>query len=139
MVPEINYVAILAAVVANVVIGFLWYGPLFGKTWAGLLGIDFTKKPGGAAMAKSMLFMIAGAFLMAYVFYHGLIFGNAYLGTTGISAGLQAAFYYWLGFIVPVTWGVVIWENKPWKLFFINAGYYLVALGVMGIILMSFK
>jgi hypothetical protein len=37
--PEIhiNFLAVGAVVVANVVFGFVWYGPLFGKTWAKLM------------------------------------------------------------------------------------------------------
>ena len=31
--------------------------------------------------------------------------------------------------------GVVIWEGKPWKLWFINAGFYLVSLLAMGTVL----
>ena len=34
----INYLAVLAAAVSNMVLGFLWYGPLFGKTWSKLMG-----------------------------------------------------------------------------------------------------
>jgi hypothetical protein len=31
---NINYLAIIIAVVAHFVLGFLWYTPLFGKAWA---------------------------------------------------------------------------------------------------------
>ena len=36
MVPEftINYVAVIACVVAGMPVGYLWFGPLFGKPWA---------------------------------------------------------------------------------------------------------
>jgi hypothetical protein len=30
---SVNFLAILAAAVANLLLGFLWYGPLFGKPW----------------------------------------------------------------------------------------------------------
>jgi hypothetical protein len=35
MQPDIhlNYLAILAAMAANIAIGFAWYGPLFGRAW----------------------------------------------------------------------------------------------------------
>jgi hypothetical protein len=42
---EINYVAILIAVVANFILGFPWYTPLFGKAWERKMGFDMTKKP----------------------------------------------------------------------------------------------
>ncbi|MDO8488446.1 MAG: DUF1761 family protein [bacterium] len=38
MVP-VNYLAILAAAVLSMVLGFLWFGPLFGQTWMKLMGL----------------------------------------------------------------------------------------------------
>ncbi len=35
--------AILLAVVASFIFGAIWYGPLFGKTWAGLMGFKTVK------------------------------------------------------------------------------------------------
>jgi hypothetical protein len=137
MSPHINYLAVLVAVVINVVLGFIWYGPLFGKAWSKMLGIDMSHKPGSGAMGKSMFFMLVGSFLMAWTLDHSLIFGNAYLGMSGVFSGIMGAFYIWLGFVAPVTLGPVLWENKPWKLWFINAGYYLVAMCLMAIVLTS--
>jgi hypothetical protein len=133
----INYWAVIVAAVVQMVLGFLWYGPLFGKTWATLMG--FTPEKMNEQKTKGMtvnyIIMALGALLMSYVLAHGLIFGNTYLHMAGATSGLQGAFYYWLGFIVPVSLGTVLWEGKPWKLWFINAGYYLVGLGLMGMIL----
>ena len=35
---NVNWLAIIIAAVANMVIGFLWYGPVFGKSWMTLSG-----------------------------------------------------------------------------------------------------
>ena len=35
---SINYLAVLACAVAAMTAGFLWFGPLFGKTWARHMG-----------------------------------------------------------------------------------------------------
>ncbi len=42
---EINMVAILVAVVANFILGFIWYTPLFGKVWGREMGYDPNEKP----------------------------------------------------------------------------------------------
>ena len=136
MVP-INYLSVLGATVASMVIGFLWYGPLFGKQWMRMMGfttdkMDAAKKKG---MGKSYAIMAVGSLLMSYALAHNVIFGSAYLQMNGIEAGIMAGFWNWLGFIAPVTVGVVLWEGKPWKLWCITAGYYLVSLLVMGMIL----
>ena len=135
----INYLAVLVAAISNMVIGFLWYGPLFGKPWSRLMGWGEMTPERQKEMQKKMMpgyaITFVGALLMAYVMAHSMVFAMEYLKITGIAAGLQGGFWNWLGFIVPVTVGVVIWENKPWKLWAINAGYYLVVLLIMGIIL----
>jgi hypothetical protein len=134
----INYLAVLISAIAAVVIGGLWYGPLFGKMWMKLAGIS---KEGMKSMALSPLQAMVGgfivSFLMAYVLAHGIVFGNAYTNMSGMTGGLMGAFWYWLGFIVPVTAGVFLWEGKSAKLWLLNAAYYLVSLSVMGAILSS--
>jgi hypothetical protein len=132
MVP-INYWAVLVAAIVAMVLGFIWYGPLFGKKWAELSGLpmDAMKKP----QASKMVIMVIGTLLMSWVLAHAVIFANAYLNTSGVSSGLMVGFLNWLGFVAPVTLGVVLWEGKSWKLWWINSGYYLVELCLMAVIL----
>ena len=35
---DVNYLAVLACGVVAMILGFLWYGPLFGKKWSQLMG-----------------------------------------------------------------------------------------------------
>jgi hypothetical protein len=134
MVP-VNYLAILACGIVAMIVGFLWYGPIFGKSWARMMGINMDQKPPQSAMIKSYGIMFIGSLLMAFVLSHALIFASTYLHESGVSAGLQTGFWNWLGFIAPVTIGAVLWEKKPWTLWFITSGYYLVLLLIMGVIL----
>jgi hypothetical protein len=64
-----------------------------------------------------------------------LVFGSTYQNISGIEAGLSAGFWNWLGFVAPVTLGKVLWEGKPWKLWFLDSGNYLLTLLGMGVIL----
>ena len=139
MVP-INYLAVLASAVVMMVLGGLWYGPLFGKKWIALMGFDQHKvadmrAKGMEAMWKSYAMMALGSLVMSFVLAHALVFAGTYLNVSDVSAGLQAAFWNWLGFIVPVTLGTVLWEGKPWTLWVLNAGYYLVGLLAIGVLL----
>lgn len=136
-VVPINYVAVLVAAAAAMVLGFLWYGPLFGKLWMSLSGIsastlDAQKKKG---MGSKYLVMIVGTLVMSYVLAHALVFASAYLKVVGVSAGLMAGFWNWLGFIGPVTLGSVLWEGKSWKLWGLHNAYQLLSLLVMGVVL----
>lgn len=132
----INYLAVVAAAAANMVIGMLWYGPLSGKQWKSLMGFtDESMKSMTMTPAKAMVGGAIAALVMAFVLAHALVFAAAYLKTGGVKAGLEVGFWNWLGFAVPLTLGAVLWEGRSWRLWFLNAGYWLVALLAMGIIL----
>lgn len=138
--PEVpvNYLAVLVAAVVMMVIGMMWHGPLFGKTWAKLSGVSEEKMRSGG-MARRIGISFIGWLLMSYVLQHAIVFAGKYLGLSGIQAGLIVGFFNWLGFIAPVLMAPVLWEGKSWKLWLINSGYFLVSLLVMGIILAVWK
>lgn len=138
---HINFLAVAVAVIANFIVGFLWYTPIFGKIWGKEMGFDMDKKPPASALIKGMVFMVIGNFLMAWVFAHNLAVWNPVTWEQAPSAippaamALSAAFFTWLGFYFPTDLGTVAWESKSWKLFFINTGYHLVSLLVAAFIL----
>ena len=134
----INYTAILVAVVANFVLGFIWYTPLFGKAWAKEMKIDMNRKPTGGEMAKGLIFMVIGNFFMAYVFAHNNAAWSYVPGTDQMSTTatiMNASIFTWLGFYLPVDLSRVAWEGSSWKLFGINTGYHFMTLLVAAIIL----
>lgn len=135
---HINFTAVLVAVVANFILGFLWYTPLFGKAWAREIGLDTSVKPTGAEMAKGMTIMVIGNFFMAYVLAHNIAAWSFVPGMEEmpiVSTVLNTTVFTWLGFYLPVDIGVVAWERKSWKLFAINTGYHFMMLLVAAIIL----
>ncbi len=131
--PDINYLAVLVAAVASMVIGFLFYGPLFGKFWIALMG--FTKEQLDAGKAKGMSKSYALGFLGSLVTSYVLARFVAYTGAGGISGGLQTGFWAWLGFVATVALGSILWEGKSWKLYGLNMGYQFMNLLAMGAIL----
>jgi len=62
---QLNYWAILAAVAASMVIGFLWYGPILGKAWMKEMGRPADHKPAPKVMQRGMILMVIGSFLTA--------------------------------------------------------------------------
>lgn len=135
---HINYVAILVAVVANFFFGFLWYTPLFGKAWAKENGFDMSVKPKPGEMARGMIFMVIGNFLMAFVFAHNLAAWSFVPGADQMSTAsnvISSSVFTWLGFFVPTDLGTVAWEKKSWKLFFINTTYHLLTLVILAVVL----
>lgn len=136
----VNYLAILVAAILSMVIGATWFGPLFGKQWAELMGwkkseMEKMAKDKGSEMNKLYMMQFVGSLFMAFVLSHALEFAMAYLGTSGVSAGLQTGFWNWLGFIAPTSLASVLWEGKSWKLYLLNNAYYLTTLLAMGVLL----
>lgn len=53
------------------------------------------------------------------------------------SAGaLQLGFFCWIGFCAPTLLGQVLWDQKPVRLYLINAFYWLVSFFVMALVLL---
>ena len=142
-----NWLGFALAIVATMVIGFIWYAPWFptGKIWIRLSKMDMNQKPPAAQMVMSMVWMVIGAALMMFVYAHNMMVyldsfrnaatgGNATYHLTALD-GLTGGFFTWLGFIVPLNLNSVAFDKKPWALFWVNAGYYLVALLVAGLLI----
>lgn len=128
---QINYVAVAVAAIINMALGFAWYGPLFGNTWMKMVGLkkeDVAK----TSMVQPMTFALVGALVMAYVFAHFVQLGGM---ERTLGNGVMVGFWLWLGFIATTTLSSVLWEQKSWKLYALNNGYYLVLLVVNGAIL----
>lgn len=134
---EVNYIAVLIAAVASMVVGFVWYMPqLFGKEWARLSGRSLAEmSPKGPEAAKMYAISAVLALVTAYVLYHVITMSLAYFNYSPLMTGLTSAFWMWLGFVMPVQATEVLFGGKTWKLFGINTGYQLVALLVMGVVI----
>ena len=135
---SVNWLAILIAVVVQFFIGFLWYGPLFGKAWAKELGIDMTQKPDQSVMIKGMAFMVIGNLLTAWVLANNIVAWGHVPGILEMgkfSNVLTTAIFTCLGFYVPYHLGAIAWQKQSWTFFGINISYALVSLLVVSAIL----
>lgn len=136
---SIDYWAVLVAAIAAMVLGGLWYSPLlFGKQWMKLMNIDpkrMAEMKKNPVMKKKVnrayALMFLGVLVTAFVLAHFV----DYVEATTVAEALQAGFWLWLGFIVPVMLGGVLWEEKPWTLYLLNVSYQLVNMIVMAVIL----
>ena len=127
----VNYLAVLVAAVAAYGIGFLWYGPLFGKKWMALMKVSDKdiEKAKQKGMAKSYAITFVTTLVTAYV----LAWFVAYVGMTPAGGAMTGALI-WLGFMATSGVGMVLWDNKPWALYALNMGHSLLSLVVMGLI-----
>lgn len=125
---NVNYLAVLVSGASAMVIGYLWYGPLFGKPWMKLVGVTAKDiEEGKKDMPKTYGLMFVTALIMAYVLLHTLVL----TGADSLNLYLQGAFWTWLGFIATTFFSGVLFNKKPIKLYAIEVGYYLITVLVM--------
>ena len=132
MFENINYIELLVAGVASMVVGYAWYGPLFGKAWMKESGVTQAKIDAGKKeMPKTYGMMFVGSVITAYVL--SVFIGLA--GATDYMSAATVAFWAWLGFVATVMLGNVLFEGRSWNYLGINAGYNLVNMVVMSAVL----
>lgn len=124
-----NWLAIIIAALANMVIGFLWYGTwAFGKSWMTLSG----HRMGEGLSAGPLYAMTAVAALVQAITMAWLI------GQTGANSGAAGAIvglYVGMGIVAAAMFAEVLFAGRHPRLFAITAGYSVLALIVQGMII----
>jgi hypothetical protein len=134
---EVNYLAVLIAAVAFMVVGFLWYSPmLFAKQWMKLKGYTAeSMKKAQKEMGKWYAVSFVLALITAYVLSHVMTLSQNFFNYAPVMTGVTTAFFMWLGFVMPVQMTGQIFGEKKWSLFAIDTGYQLTGMLVMGVVL----
>jgi len=132
-ISTLNIWAILVATLSTFVIGWLWYGPFFGKAWLSVVGLS-EEELKNANMGKIFGFSFIFELIMAF---NLAMFLND--PSVGLSEGALYGFltgFGWIFFAIAVNG---LFERRSWKYIFINGGYWVVAFTVMGLILGAWK
>ena len=129
---SINWVAIVLAGVVNMLLGMAWYAPqVFGKTWMKLMNEKGEMKPDPIKLVSMFVIaMLIGLFLT-----HILVYTHAVDFWGGLLVGIWTGF----GLVALPTASGALASNTPWKLWAINAGYWVVSMGIMGGILAAMR
>ncbi|MBO6524190.1 MAG: DUF1761 domain-containing protein [Balneolaceae bacterium] len=133
MEAEINYLAVLVASLIGFVVGFLWYGPLFGKAWMAEVGMTEEKQQSGN-MAK----IFGTTFVLQVIMTYCLAM---FLADDSIDLAM-GAFYGFLtgaGWILPTMIINNLYEQRSFKLSFIQGGYWVVVFTLMGLVLGAWR
>ena len=127
-----NWPAILAATVAGMLLGALWYSPLlFGKAWMRALGKTEAEVGTGAGA-------VAGAAISCLLSAVGLAFMLSIIGIQVVQTATGGALvggFLGLTLVATALLSDSLFNATGWRLYFIQAGYRLSYLIVMGAIL----
>ena len=125
-----NYLAVVVAAIAYFILGGLWYGVFFHKTWMALEHMTIEQaKSVNPAVPYIVSFLLE--VLIAYSLAQLCIWRNANTASRGASVGVLV----WIGFVGPIALMTYMFEMRPRALYAINEFYPLAGLVLMGVIL----
>lgn len=135
-----NILPIVLAIVFAQVVGFIWYGPLFGKQWMKIMGMDcdVTDKEAIKKAQKGMGKVYFANTVLCIMLYVTIAIVIGSFDAMNAVQSMWVAVLVWLGIIVPMQGQVVLFSNKPkqlgWSMFFINCSYQLICAIAVGLL-----
>ncbi len=161
---EMNIIALIGAAIIPLLVGAVYYGPLFGKSWMNVNGFTEEDLKGGnmaLIFGLSLLFSFMIALSLSTIVIHQMGFmqilqpladaGNNEAKETFESlianygdvhrtwghGALHGAFVSML-FAFPLIAINALFERRGWKYIGIHTGYWLITLSIMGAIICQF-
>ena len=128
----INWLAVVVGVVVSNVVGFLWYGPLFGNIWLRIIG----KKREDIEASPSMYAVTAVASLVTMVVLAMVV---AAFGAETFVDGLVAGAVAFIGLGATATFVFTTFSGPPVGAWLLLAAYQLLVHGVMGGVFATWK
>jgi hypothetical protein len=130
----INVLGIGAAVLVAWVVAALWYSPLlFIRPWAEMSGVDGAKFAAG--LPRAITVDLASFAVMALILNQVL---HAW-GALTIAPAVLCTFLLWLGFVAVALLHSVTYEHRSLRYYAINAGYRLVSMTAIGVVLTALR
>lgn len=123
--PSINWIAVVVGAVINMFVGFLWYGPLFGKTWLRWIG-----KRQEEIESEPSLYLLSAVAALFSSFVLALAVG-AFAAGTALGGALVGGLV-WLGIGAMGTFVYSLFEGPPLNVWALHASYQLVVFTVLG-------
>jgi hypothetical protein len=122
---SVNWLAVAVGMVVSMFLGFLWYGPLFGKTWLRLIG----KSPEEIESDLTMYIKTAVAAFVAMLFLN-LVVTN--VGPASFLGGFVVGALTFIGFGATQTFVYTTFEGPSEKVWFLFGAYQIIVFAIMG-------
>lgn len=132
---KINHLAVWASVVLLTVLGFLWYGPLFGDPWMAMVGLDRASveanPPGAGIWITNIIATVVPVYVLAWLFTKL----NVESALRGAGLGLLISF----SFIFLSTMTSDMFAQNPYALSWITGGFSMLAITLAGLVLGAWR
>ncbi len=128
---KMNHLAVWSSVIFLFVLGFLWYGPIFGEKWLAMVGITMEEAeanpPSGGVWAANVFSSAFGVYILAWI----LVQINVQSAVKGAMIGLLIG----LAFNLFPTMVNGFFARDPYGEAWITGGFQTVGWTVSGLIL----
>jgi hypothetical protein len=126
---DINWFAVIAAAVANMILGYVYYHPrVLGTRWMALMGKSMADV---ASAGMAYAYTAVGALVAAFVLAQFIRWSDSYTALSGAFIGAVG----WLGFTATATFADFVFSGRPWGLWSIQNGYQVLGFALMGAII----
>ncbi len=123
----VNWLAVLVAAVVNMMIGFLWYGPLFSATFLRLIG-----KREEEIEASPVVYLLGFVMGLVTTYVLAVVIGSAGVATWWGGAATGAVVWIAIGALTSAN--TILYEDRPVGLWLLFSSYQLVVLTIAGIL-----
>ena len=161
----LNWYLILATALVPLIVGFVWYGPLFGKLWMQEAGITEESMKGSNMALIFGISLVFGVFLavgLTPIVIHQMgVFSVLQSPDAAVSGSPTQLFFkdfmtnYGTNFrtfkhgafhgtlsglllFLPILGTNALYERKSWKYIFLNVGFWMVCAAIMGGLISGF-
>ena len=132
---KINHLAVLVAIILQFVLGFLWYTPLFGEAWMGMVGLDMATieadPPGAEEWITNIVSAVVSMYVLAWLFTR--------INVTSLVQGLLIGLLIGFSFVLLSIMTSGMFAKDPYGLAWITGGFTTAGLAVGGAVLGAWK
>ena len=123
----VNWLAVLVAASVNMVVGFLWYGPLFSGLFLRLIGKREEEIEG-----SPVVYLLGFAMGLVTTYVLAVIISSAGVATWWGGAVTGAVVWIAIGALTSAN--TILYEDRPVGLWLLFSSYQLVVLTVVGVL-----
>ena len=129
---DVNYLAVIAAIAVNMIVGAVWYSPLlFARPWMAANGFTEEQIKAQGSATRGYIVSVIASVVIAFAIALFAQAAGAGAAIDGLLLGLAAG----VGFVATTSATNYIFESRPLKLYLINAGYPVVSFTLIGLLI----
>ncbi len=118
---DLDWLGVLVGTLALMVLGALWYGPIFGRMWSEGTG---SPRMSGIPQAAKLLGTLAYSFVIsASVAYFGALDDFEHAAVMGLLLGVMV--------IGAALYSGVVWTNRKFGVWIIEVAFWFVGIAVV--------